>query len=130
MKYQVFFISLIFVFLSCCAMKKVNQPLVSFTDDQKEAAVTVKTGDTLAVKMSVISGTGYVWLVAGTPVLCKMADSRTEQVTKGMMGGAAKQVISFIITAKGKEDIIFNYMRPFEKNKPPAQTKVLHLSVN
>ncbi len=110
-------------------MKKITHTKVSVNLDKGQAALSVHKDDTILVKMPMVAGTGFVWQVEGKPATCTLDAVNYEKTPKGLMGGTTIQEISLIATAKGKEDIKFFYSRPFEKGHLPAQTSILHLTV-
>ena len=129
MKYiTAFFISWIFTFSNCKAMKPEEVIIITLSGEKLKTTITVHKGDTLLVKLPMASGTGFVWEVSGKPILCKQGDTKYEHIKRSMPGAPLMEIMNFSITASGKEDIRFVYHRPFEKNAA-AKTKILHLIV-
>lgn len=130
MKYKaVLLIIGIIGFLNSSAMKNDTVIVLAFSQVKQKATVTVHKGDTLEIRLPMASGTGFVWEVSGKPTLCTQAEIRYESVKSTVPGSSLREIITFSITSPGIENISFVYHRPFEKNKPPAKIKTLHLIV-
>lgn len=131
MKYAdaLFIFIAVFLFSNCKAMKPDSIIVITFSENKQGASITAHKGDTLQVKLPMNSGTGYVWELSNKPHLCIQSNTEYEDVKKRLPGATMNEVVNLRIAAKGQEDIIFIYHRPFEKNLPPAKTKTLHLII-
>lgn len=109
-------------------MKKDTIVVISFSAAKQKQTYTGHKNDTICVAFPMSSGTGFVWEVMNKPALCIQRETSYESIKKNRPGSSVKEIMTFILTTKGTEDIQFIYHRPFEKNKP-GKIKTLHLIV-
>jgi predicted secreted protein len=128
MKYAAALLILALGFSNCKAMKPETVTII-YSPDVASKNITVHKGDTLLVKLPMSSGTGFVWELSGASAVCKQGDTKYENIVKGKPGASLVEVINLIATTAGKEEISFVFHRPFERNKPAVDTRVLHLIV-
>jgi inhibitor of cysteine peptidase len=98
------------------------------------AAVTVRRGHTLEVRLPANPSTGYGWqVVGGDPSIVAFVtrrDERTGASTRPQVTGApSMQVLIFKAKALGTTDLVLGYVRPWEKDRPPAETAALSVAV-
>src|SRR6266702_3775821 len=109
---------------------KKDKP-TTVTEKDNEGKVTVIKGKELLVSLDIIQGTGYTWEVAkkDDKQLEKVGDPTIEKAQKGVVGGKAQQVFRFKAAEKGDTTLELNYRRPFEKDKDPAKTFKIKVTV-
>jgi len=102
--------------------------VVAEADNGRE--FTVSRGDVLQVSLPATSGTGYTW--QAVPI----ADSLVKQVgdlkfktNNAMSGATGHQVFRFSVEASGTGSLEFRYVRPWEKDTPPAKVFKILLMV-
>jgi len=92
---------------------------------EKDSGTKVKlaTGDTLLVKLEMQAGTGFSWAIAKNDKeqLLQQGKVEIEKPSK-LPGGKATQVFRFKAEKTGTSDLELQYKRPFEKDKEPART--------
>ena len=91
------------------------------------ASVTVKTGDTVQVKLRSNRTTGYSWAEIKDKTDAKVlkSDGGNYEVNahpEGMVGVGGVETFTFTAVAPGKTEIALGYARPWEKDKEPAQS--------
>jgi inhibitor of cysteine peptidase len=97
---------------------------MNVTEQENGRRVTVAQGDTLVVTLASNPTTGYEWRIAkddpehlkplGKPEFIGPQNRR--------VGAGGKQVFRFQAQSPGTTVVELHYLRPFEKDKPPART--------
>jgi predicted secreted protein len=110
-----------------CKSEKASIVISGKAGSTKRA--TVKTHDTFQVALPVQLGTGFNWSVSESEP--GLIGSVLTEICAGQasLGGQQMFVASFTAANKGKVTLSFALQRPWEKDKPPAQRFVLHLSI-
>jgi inhibitor of cysteine peptidase len=100
-----------------------SEEAVIVTDKGNNGQLRVAKGGTLVIRLEAIPGTGYGWQVVksdaellkpvGTPVF--------EQSEKDLVGAPEQQVFRFKAQAAGSVEVELHYVRPWEKDVPPAK---------
>jgi inhibitor of cysteine peptidase len=93
---------------------------VTEADNGRE--LTLSRGDTLEVSLPATSGTGYTW--QAVPIVDPLAKPVGEMKFKtdhATPGAAGNQVFRFLLDASGTGTIEMRYLRPWEKDTPPAK---------
>lgn len=96
-----------------------------------DTPVTVKEGQTLELELESNPTTGYIWEVA-FPVNKDILrqERENEFVSRSdLIGAGGVQIFYFKGIKKGKTELVFEYRRPWEKNKDPARRYVVRVSV-
>src|SRR5213075_211904 len=96
---------------------------VTLTDKDNNTKQKLSRGDTLVVHLETQPGTGFSWAVAGKagerlPLLSGVLLENSDKLP----GGKAVQVFTFRAASIGAGDLELHYRRPFEKDKEPAKT--------
>jgi len=101
---------------------------VTEADNGRE--LTLLRGDTLEVSLPATSGTGYTWqpMPIADPLAKPVGDMKFK-TDHAMPGASGYQVFRFLVDASGTGTIEMRYIRPWEKNTPPAKVFKLLLIV-
>ncbi len=104
---------------------------VTVTDKEEKGKVTVPKGGTLVVRLPITTGTGYTWEIAKNDAdrLKPTGKPTVERPDKSVPGAKTAQVFRFGAAAAGTAELVLEYKRPFEKDKPPAKTYRLTVKV-
>ncbi|HTY13234.1 MAG TPA: protease inhibitor I42 family protein [Candidatus Omnitrophota bacterium] len=81
-------------------------------------------GKTFTLSMASNATTGYGWKLASSPSPeVMMIGHKYIAPNSKLVGAGGKEIWQFKALKKGKKTLIFNYVRPWEKGKPPASVK-------
>lgn len=90
-----------------------------------EAPFAMKVGDEFVLTLESNPSTGYLWRLVVKPdestVQLVSSEYRAAPDTN-RVGAGGNEVWTFLATGKGKAEISLIYIRPWEKDKPPAKT--------
>ena len=101
---------------------------ISQEDSRRE--FTLDRGDALEISLPATSGTGYTWQaepVAGGYV--KLIGEPRFKGESAMPGASGHQMLRFAVEARGNGTLEMRYLRPWEKDKPPAKVFRITLTV-
>ncbi|MFA5114988.1 MAG: protease inhibitor I42 family protein [Candidatus Omnitrophota bacterium] len=86
--------------------------------------VEVKQGERFIIGLGANHTTGYQWqlVFSPDPNILELVSSEYRPVNSGRVGAGGKEVWTFKAVGKGKAGLIFNYVRPWEKDAKPAET--------
>ena len=105
--------TLVFVFLAS----------LCFAEESKEAKVIEsQVGNNFTIKLEANATTGYEWQFT-KPLeedILQLISSEYLPDKTELLGAGGKQVWIFKALKSGKTTIYFKYVRPWEKNTPPA----------
>ena len=90
-----------------------------------ETPFAMKVGDEFVLTLESNPSTGYLWRLAVKPDenTVKLVSSEYRAVPDAnRVGAGGNEVWTFLATGKGKAEISLIYVRPWEKDKPPART--------
>jgi inhibitor of cysteine peptidase len=97
-----------------------------FAEELKEAKVIeTQVGKNFKIKLDANASTGYEWQLA-KPLdenMLQLISSVYFPDNSKLPGAAGKQEFIFKALKVGKTTIYFEYLRPWEKNKPPEKEK-------
>lgn len=98
-------------------------------DHQKTVGVTL--GEHFSVCLASNPTTGYQWRISGHghETVVKLVSSRYDRPKQGPPGAGGQEVFTFTAVGLGKASIQMDYVRPWEKNTPPAKTTVIKVVV-
>ncbi len=103
--------------------------VVAITETQNGTTTTITKDQTLEVRLPAQAGTGYSWaLAANATAPLKLVRSDNASAAD-RPGGPQTQLFVLQPTNTGAGDVVINYSRSWEKDKPPARTFVLHVVV-
>jgi inhibitor of cysteine peptidase len=98
-------------------------------DSDENSHLCLYTGDTLTIKLISNPTTGYSWTNADSPSNLELLASRSSPGTADRLGAPGYQTFSFRATKPDESTLVLNYLRPFEKNTPPAKRFRLFITV-
>lgn len=99
--------------------------LYAFAEIQDNAshAINAAAGKEFAITLDANATTGYEWQLID-PIdnnLIKLVHSEYIPDKTGLVGSGGKSIWTFKAISAGKAQILFKYIRPWEKDLPPAQ---------
>lgn len=108
---------------------KVSERTGDSSDANNFAAAGVEqiralAGKEFSITLPANHTTGYSWRLATKldPATLTLLSNTYHESTSGMVGAAGEEVWTFTAPAQGTVPLTFEYVRPFEKNTPPAKT--------
>ena len=101
---------------------------VTLAEADDGRSVMLAKGGTLEVSLPAQLGTGFGWQPPKTSLLA-LSKTTTERASDGKPGGFEKQVFAFSAMRPGKETLIFEYRRPWEKDAPAARRFTVELTI-
>jgi inhibitor of cysteine peptidase len=116
--------------LACCA-SSASAATKTVTDKDKGAQISLKTGDTLEVRLEANPTTGYMWYLEpqSTPILKLTGQTQTEPPQNGMVGQPVFQIFKFQPRSSGSGVLLMHYVRSWEKPKPDDKQFDLHVTI-
>ena len=94
------------------------------TEKDSGRTLHLDRGDTFTIQLGSNPTTGYLWQL-GTPPYDEhvmiMRGDRYIQPEEQLMGAPGKRSLSFLAEGSGRTGLRLIYVRPWEKNRPPAQ---------
>ena len=106
---------------------------VTVVDEKTAGDVTLKVGTTLEVRLEANHTTGYSWVQtpAANPVLERQGKAKYQQgPTDGKAGAGGVELWKFKAAKAGKQNLRFEYRRPWEKSASPAKTLTFDVTVD
>ncbi len=94
-------------------------------------AVQAKAGENFTARLDSNRTTGYSWRLA-RPLderLVKLAGSVYEAPAAPLPGAGGKEAWTFTALAKGRTNIVLEYLRPFDQATPPARMQTLEVVI-
>jgi len=130
------------VWMSCCVLltglfagcvstggqAKPEAPAVTaITEAQRGQTVTLPLGSKAQVRLPENPSTGYCWFYRNSAAdVCRINNDHfappSPPSPPNICGAGGTRVIDIEMTAPGKSVLTFDYLRPWEKNQPPAET--------
>lgn len=94
-------------------------------------AITIKNGDCITIEIESQLSTGYRWRFAikENPGLLINSDYKIQTPEKQTVGGIDKEIFTFKAVKAGDAIIVFDYVRPFDKNPKPVKTKEFLITI-
>src|SRR5262249_20141092 len=87
--------------------------------------IELDRGQEIVIRLSSNRTTGYSWTLirSGTNALRSLGEAVYTQKTPvtGALGGAGIESWSFKATESGREELRFEYRRPWQRDEPPAK---------
>ncbi|HYL59879.1 MAG TPA: protease inhibitor I42 family protein [Candidatus Acidoferrales bacterium] len=116
---------------SLAVIATVEARTVTVTEKDSGSETILARGDTLEVSLPATSGTGYVWQVAKveSSILSQSGNATFEHDGKAMPGAMRHQTFHFSANAAGAGLLELRYLRPWEKDTPPAKSFTLNVLV-
>ncbi len=103
-----------------------------FTMSEKdESCIRVESGKSFAIRFLSSPGTGYRWEFAAEPdkKILEFIGEKIEEPASRRLGGSESVVWTFRALSAGDTQISLKYVRPWEKQLPPARTYVFDVRV-
>jgi predicted secreted protein len=99
--------------------------------DKRPNEIESKVGDTFTIPLLANHTTGYSWRLAqpADPGILKQLSAKYEDYNPGTIGASGEEIWTFQALAKGTTTLVFEYLRPFEKNVPPARTSKFRITI-
>ena len=114
--------------LSLPSLAFAGMSTVTEADNGRE--LTLARGDTLEVSLPATSGTGYTWQqVPIADPLAKPVGEMKFKTDHEMPGASGHQIFRYSVEESGNGSIELRYLRPWEKDTPPAKVFKLLLIV-
>jgi inhibitor of cysteine peptidase len=101
--------------------------LLDDSDDNSHLCLYV--GDTLTIKLASNPTTGHSWGQPEGAAHLQMLSAEAEHGASDRVGAPGFQTFSFKATEAGNATVTLNYFRPFEKDKPPAKTFLVFVTI-
>jgi inhibitor of cysteine peptidase len=109
---------------------QANASVVFVSQDDNGREFTLDRGDALEISLPATSGTGYTW--QAEPVdggFVKQVGEPAFALDSAMPGASGHQIFHFGIEARGTGTLEIRYLRPWEKDTPPAKVfKIMLIS--
>jgi inhibitor of cysteine peptidase len=102
---------------------------VAITESQNGTTTTIAKDQSLEIRLPALAGTGYSWALAANPTAPLKLTRSDTLAASDRPGGPQTQLFVLQPTNTGAADVVINYSRPWEKDKPPARTFTLHVVV-
>lgn len=96
----------------------------------KEAQIFLSVGDTLRIILPANPSTGYAWQLAADGSALQAGEVKMTPPESSKPGAPSRQSMAFKAKTDGPEKLTLTYARPWEKQKPPAKTFVVQVSVS
>jgi inhibitor of cysteine peptidase len=97
-----------------------------------DATCRVAAGQEFTVSLGSNPATGYSWQLGKSldATILKLAGTRYETARTGLLGAGGKETWTFQAVSAGQTTISLNYVRPWEKDVPPARTHRIAVAVS
>ncbi|MFM7091232.1 MAG: protease inhibitor I42 family protein [Bacteroidota bacterium] len=117
------FLSITIFTYSCSSPQKPMMKNHSSTEGCPEN-ISIKLGQTYAIKLPAIEGTGYLWIPKPSAFISWDEDEKYEKIITNsnpnepeMVGSPTRQILTFKGIKTGRSQIVLEYMRPFGSRK-------------
>ncbi len=124
------FLSILIMIVDC---SKVMDTQCKLIDAQKYAGepITVKINECITIELESQLSTGYRWRFATKedPGVLINSDYKVQTSGEQTVGGIDKEIFTFKAVKAGKATVIFDYVRPFDKNPEPVKTKEFIITI-
>lgn len=96
-----------------------------------ESCIQVETGKLFAIRFLSSPGTGYSWEFAAGPdkKMLEFIGEKIEEPGSRRLGGSESVIWTFRALSAGDTEISMKYVRPWEKQLPPARIYVFNVRV-
>jgi predicted secreted protein len=87
------------------------------------AIIEVNLGGNAVITLEANHTTGFRWQLAKDPDKSMLEFADTQYITEetGLIGSGGQEVWTFKTLKKGKTEVALEYVRPWEKDTPPAR---------
>lgn len=109
-------------------LKDVDLPaIVTFADPAQ--TIRVKSRDRFIIVLDSNATTGYAWQAPERTSYVSLNAHRYEAAQSLVTGAGGREYFEFTARSAGKERLVFQYARPWEKRVPPAHTATFTVEV-
>lgn len=102
-------------------------------DAQKYAGeeIVIKNDGCITIEIESQLSTGYRWRFAikENPGMLINSDYKVQTCEGQTVGGIDKEIFTFKAVKAGKATVVFDYVRPFDKNPKPVKTKEFTITI-
>ena len=93
--------------------------------------IKVKLGQQFSLKLESNATTGYQWQLAQSLASGKVRQVEQKYITpkNGQIGTGGTEVWTFKAVGKGSTEIMFKYVRPWEKAVPPVELQTFLIDI-
>ncbi len=98
-------------------------------DSDNSTHIFLNVGDVISIKLTSNVTTGYSWDAVSVPACLLREASQQKQKSNPRIGESGFQVFVFRAKEACNAVVALNYFRPFEKDKPPARTFTIDVTV-
>ena len=110
---------------------KDEPAMIVATRESDGRLITLKKGDKLQVRLEENATTGYSWTVLNqNQSVCRQLSDKFVAPTSALVGAPGVRVVTFEAIVPGDGVLLFNYLRPWEKDRRPAAKMVLPIRVS
>lgn len=94
-------------------------------------AVEARCGETFSITLDSNPTTGYQWRLAGQFPARKLrlVKSSYRRPSGRLVGAGGREIWTFEALAAGRATLRFEYIRPWEKDVPPARTRTFEVAI-
>ena len=112
---------------SAAQARAEEQAAVPTVSGGSESVVEAKVGEAFAITLESNGTTGYNWQFAKplATKLVKLVHSHYIAPTTRLYGAGGRETWTFRALQAGETHIFLQYVRPWEKNVPPAKTEII-----
>ena len=131
-----FTLIIILLLLAFCAVYAQDATTQATPEYQKEqkmvVSIEVRAGDEFAITLESNRTTGYLWQIAQDIDKTVIELIKSEYIPNDtkLIGSGGKEIWTFKAIKPGKTTIFFQYVRPWEKDVPPAKEKTFSIVVH
>ena len=125
----------LFLFSGCSAQKRayeksgeIDTPVIGAFSDPSQV-IRAKPGDKFIIILDSNATTGYSWQAPERTSCVSLNSHRYEAPRSPMTGAGGREHFEFTARSRGKETLVFHYLRPWEKNTAPAKTATFTVEV-
>ena len=106
--------------------------LIFFEQTAFAAAIATKAGKTFNITLASNPTTGYSWRIDGSfdKSIVKLLGSKYERPKTSLIGAGGREIWRFKALKPGKTAIKLKYVRPWEKNTPPAERRSFEVKIS
>jgi len=103
--------------------KRADAGVIAVTEADNGREFTLSRGDIVEVSLTATSGTGYTWQAApiADAIARQVGDMKFRAADSQMPGASGHQIFRFSVEESGTGTLEFRYVRPWEKDTPPAK---------
>ena len=96
-------------------------PALMLQESDAGRAIEVERGRKVTIRLQANPSTGYRWSVASTGEALEQSGEPFHAAESSMRGAGGGEYWSFMPVRAGKQELRFEYRRPWERDKPPAR---------